>query len=132
MSNDWDIRCADCEAATGRHVRAGYSWSHGEEHLARMLNARETLADAQGALDRAIERMGDSMVGLSGIDVEWGPESKPGHLHFFVDHRGHDLRVVSEYGYDLDQCAQRVRCDRCGDATKLCRLPRDHAGGHAP
>lgn len=48
-------------------------------------------------------------------------------LSFFVAHRGHLLRVRSEYGYAYDECGRGPARDHEG-ATGWCSLPRGHAG----
>jgi len=86
--------------------------NHKRELMAEIIAKRaafEQLAEAGFA-----EQININLV--HGLDIE-----------FFLQHKNHTLKPISEYGYFFGDCYQNVDCDKCG--TRLhCILPEDHDG----
>lgn len=113
MSTDWNVHCVDCNS-TSRFQDA----NHQDElmaHLCKHAAAIAGLADLQkDAGSTNVELR--TYYGL--VDVSW-----------FLEHRGHRLVPISEYGDLLTQCIEYVRCV-CG-SMRRCTRDSGHDGEHA-
>lgn len=110
MSNYWHLRCldckSDCEFPRGNHVG---------EALIELWNGREAIIAAAFA---GVEVQADYQFELRGIDEGW-----------WRDHKDHDVKPFSEYGYAWDECTEYVECGECGHRER-CGLKDKHKGPH--
>lgn len=125
MSNYWDIECLTCKA---HHTSSwcfgllgNYRINHGESYLAEMILNRQRL-----------ETVAEQLEGLTCLTVEFSAAfgSHPFSVAFFREHKGHELAVVSEYGYRFADCSEYLTCGACGE-RHMCKLPRGHEGPHS-
>jgi len=114
MSCHWDLHCLTCNEGLGVH------WNHGDDELRTILAKREILADI-GALSK---KLGFGPLRSEGPN--WNNEFDIG---WFDTHRGHDIRLRSEYG-DIDhRCNHYWYCE-C-ETRKLCVRKEGHEGEHS-
>lgn len=95
MSNYWDIRCDTCG------VNAGIDNAN---HRPELMEALARHADAIADLATSL---GDEGYLELSLDYVTTPAD------FFVEHRGHFLVAVSEYGYYNRACAKPGYCPQC-------------------
>lgn len=109
MSNYWHYRCLDCNVSHG-HFNRGAD---------RLVEIWRDLGPALATLERA--------GGVEQMIIEYGSELEP---QFFRSHEGHRVIVESEYGYALDDCGDRFKCDAC-DTAHTCHRKKGHDGEHS-
>lgn len=130
MSTDWDVVCEDCgpEACASRLCLSDCRDWEGLEALVRHRDAVAGLAELLRETTTGFV-FGIQRWSLSEIDVE-----------FFIEHKGHRLRVRSEYGEYSDECndyfdpaapSAPVAVVYAGQHRR-CRLPRGHDSPHGP
>lgn len=86
VSKYWRVRCATCGVEDG-------SVNHGDSGLMAMVQEAEAISAFVECADRIC-------VAAGGFWMEpiWDTTTEWPHMRFFLTHRGHDLRVLSEYG----------------------------------
>ena len=110
MSTDWHVHCVDC------NVSHTFDDANHQDRLMLLLikhaDAIASLAALQSE-DRSIE-----------LRTLWGQIE----ANWFLNHRGHTLMPIDEYGRLLDQCHERVTCE----CTMVwpCTLKLGHDGPH--
>lgn len=113
MSNRWDLHCVRCGAG------AGIGWNHGDDALAEMLPHLKGLAD--------LARLMRVLPSRVEVTVRCGFGEGSPDMDFFVEHEGHPIVVMSEYGYRLGDCNRRI-----GNTFDDCRLAEGHDGDCSP
>jgi hypothetical protein len=113
MSNTWHLTCKDCGDSYGDGA------NHGEECLANLWAERDAIIAyaAEKVPEIVSVEINDAVFGRR-VRVEW-----------LKAHREHDVRIVSEYGYELGECSVYFVCSECG-GHRACRQKRPHEGGH--
>lgn len=86
MSTYWDLYCVTCEQDGNV-----FHWNHGEEELLGIVKALPVIA----ALAPFVEIGRGYALRLR---VDYGPEWQRDLIEFAATHRGHDVKVRSEYG----------------------------------
>lgn len=102
-------------------VEAGIDANHGGAELVALLRLRP---EAEAFAEK-IE---------SGREAHkacfWEQWEAPRWARWLAAHKGHEVKVFSEYGYAFDQCSERVDCETCR-TMHVCALPLDHEGPHS-
>lgn len=111
MSCDWDIRCVDCGADAGID-----NANHGDDLMRAIVACAPELKTAIEKLWR-YDRF---------LDIDLRISSHHVSLDFLVQHGGHRLRPVDEYGRFDTPCGATFRCPRCG--VDVACSDREHPG----
>lgn len=111
MSTDWNIRCVDCG------VTEHFNDANHADDLMRALIAAAPAIAALAPL-------------LRGNDVRLTTYYGDVDADFFVQHAGHKLQPIDEYGRLDDQCHNSIKCD-CG-YSRACVLKLKHEGDCSP
>lgn len=114
MSTDWDIFCVDCKT---QHR------FNDANHRADMMRAIIKHAPVIAALvplfnERDIWSL-ELKTTYGRIDAQW-----------FLEHLGHKLVPISEYGEIDGECGEYFQCDSC-KTSRACQLEKGHGGNHA-
>jgi hypothetical protein len=112
VSTDWNVHCVDCNA-THQFNDA----NHQDELMALLCKHADAIAGLAALTGAAGPTNVELRTYYGAIDVGW-----------FVEHRGHRLVPVSEYGDLLTQCIEYVRCT-CG-SMRRCTRDVGHDGDH--
>lgn len=110
MSCDWDVYCVDCKKPLGI-----YDANHALEEMRDIVKLAPDLA----LLGKASERLGISLelaIGRFGVNPKW-----------FVEHEGHHLKPIDEYGVLDGKCPLVWKCLCCG-TPKVCEKDEGHPG----
>ncbi len=113
MSNHWDLHCTKCNAD------AGLWWNHGDRGLAEVLPHLGALA--------SMARLMRELPSEVKVEVRFGLSDGAPDMDFFIEHDGHPIVVLSEYGYRLGDCNKRIE-----GAFTDCRLAEEHDGDCSP
>ncbi len=113
MSNYWDLQCVPCD------VLAGFHWNHGEDRLAQLLLSLTELTN----LARLMRTLPMGM----DITVSCDFTGNVPNMEFFLEHEGHQIVVLSEYGYRYGDCNKRI-----GNTFTECRLDKGHSDECSP
>jgi hypothetical protein len=115
MSRSVDLICIDCRNSLGVDINRGY------DACASLWFLRETLADL-ATTRRGLPPFGD-------LDLEVSIYGRPVDLDWFVEHRGHELAVVDEYGHRMGWCCEWLPRGEQGENGKgFCSLLFNHEG----
>lgn len=115
MSCDVDLVCVDCSSVLGVDLNRGF------DACAALWLLRETLADLE-LTRRALPPAGD-------LDLEVNVYCRPIDLSWFLEHRGHELAVVDEYGHRMGWCCKWLPRGVAGENGKgWCSLLFNHDG----
>ena len=113
MSTDWNIRCVECD-----DVHQFSDANHQEAMMLKLIRHRDAIAALAPLFSEPHTRDDITFRLYYGhIDPVW-----------FAKHAGHKLVPHDEYGRDLNQCQDRVRCD--AGHSHDCTLPDGHDGPH--
>jgi hypothetical protein len=112
MSCDYDVICTDCNQQLGLD-----GWNHMDNECRMFVRNADVIAMLYEAKK------------VAGVDLELSHWRGHVDWEWFLKHRGHQLRVVDEYGRYDDTCDERFDCESCGYMTS-CKLTKGHDGGH--
>lgn len=108
MSCDYFVHCVDCSASLP------FTMPSYDRFLGNAIIAHRAAIAGLGPL--LIATLGNLQLGndRQRIDPQW-----------FLDHQGHALVVIDEYGRVNDRCGEHYTCDRC-ETSHFCNLPKGH------
>ena len=124
MSTDWGIGCRTCFAKhpddRAAYFSGEYDNCRSPDGLQRLINARDVIVLAAATLGRHVRFFWS----------DWSEDVADSVAEFFVEHTGHDLSPMDEYGGFNDDCYHNVQCGEC-KTTHKCRRKRGHDGEHS-
>lgn len=119
MGTSYDLRCIDCGQDAG--VSASYDPIRAYE-LQPFIAVARALAGATGA--KQLVEMKEPF-SVTSADMNMGPRIS---LAWLVEHAGHRIRLVSEYGEVEGTCGQAITCTHCKAQHGYCDKDADHEG----
>jgi len=116
MSHYWDIGCRTCDTVFG--------FSDDHNHRDAEMHDLAVKAPLLAEIAEKVKAADLNTYWRIVLKDEWD-RGCDDVLGWMLDHRGHDIEAIDEYGNYFDECSKTITCSECKTRHR-CRLPVKH------